>query len=144
MISHFPLSQFPLSFIAFSGPMPEETVSFKIAESTKFLEWIRISSVFFFAVTALFEPGTALVLSAEKCVSPLAWRAQLSEYQAVRKRQIVVLKHIGRIPTCVLPNENLNYTGKENMAATLYKQSFSLQFFYAGPIASFRFVLVSK
>lgn len=47
-----------------------------------------------------------------------------------REASIVALKCAGRVPTRVLPNENLHYTEKENLAAALYKQSFSLRFFF--------------
>lgn len=110
--------------------MPGETVSLKNAESTRFLEWVRIFSVFFFAVTALFEPGIALVFSAERYVWPLARRTELSQYQAVRERGLDSCpKTYWQNPNTGFPNENLNYTWKENMAATLYKQNFSLKFF---------------
>lgn len=88
--------------MALSNPIPEETVSLRRAGCARFHR----------------REGGAVRPSAA------AGRAAPS-----RRAPRGALARPGRTPTRVWPKENLRHTEKEHLAATLYKQSLSLQLF---------------
>lgn len=94
--------------MALSNPIPEETVSLRRAECAKFYQR---------------KGGAVRPSAAAERAAP-----EPPPYQPARQPR-GALRHTGRIPAHVWPNENLSYTEKENLAFTLHKQSFSLQFF---------------